>query len=146
MSCYIRGCIECKSQIIRWASRLLSNWRIDSPFVGPSKMTKCRKLRNDITHIIWAFHVTEYCVCRWLRAHAMFDVTCFPAFVGASGGISTIRLIRYYMATDDENSDFVHKNSIHRIVDFKGYIVSVKYNTLCKERGYNEWTQNMSRL
>ena len=70
----------------------LNDWRIDTSFVGASKMTfgqtKDGKLRNVITHSIKSF---EYCS---LRAHAMFEVTAFPAFVGASDVILSVILIR----------------------------------------------------
>ena len=43
------------------------------------------KLRNIITHnIVWANQNTKSFVYPWLRTLAMFDVMCFPAFVGAS--------------------------------------------------------------
>jgi len=43
------------------------------------------KLRNVKTHnVIWANQKTDSFVYRWLRAHARFDVTCFPAFVGGA--------------------------------------------------------------
>jgi len=32
---------------------------------------------------IWSNKKTQYVVLRWLDAHAIFDITCFPAFVGA---------------------------------------------------------------
>ena len=58
-------------------------------FFGLSKMTsgltKCRKLLNVVKHdIIWTNQNTKYFVFLCLRAHAMFDVTCFSAFIGAS--------------------------------------------------------------
>jgi len=59
--------------------------------LGP---TKGGKLRNVITHVIWANQKTESFVYRWLRTQAMFDVTCFPAFVGASDVILSILSIR----------------------------------------------------
>jgi len=45
-----------------------------------------------ITHniIILANPKTESCVCPWLRAQAMFDVTCFPAFIGELDVILTV--------------------------------------------------------
>jgi len=47
--------------------------------------TKRRKIFNIITHtIIWTNQKTDCFVYRWVRAHTMFDLTCFPAFVGAS--------------------------------------------------------------
>jgi len=46
--------------------------------------TKCGKLRNVLKqNVIWANQKTESFVFRWLHAHAMFDVTCFSAFVEA---------------------------------------------------------------
>ena len=56
---------------------------------------KGRKLRNVITHnVIWTNQKTESSVYRWKRAHALFDVTFFPAFVGASEVISSVPSIR----------------------------------------------------
>jgi len=62
-----------------------SNWHINNPFVRPSRLmlgsTKGGNLPNVTTHnVIWANQKTESFVYRWLLAHAMFDVTCFPAF------------------------------------------------------------------
>jgi len=37
-----------------------------------------------------------FCVFRWLRSHARFDITCFPAFVWASDILSSILLIHLY--------------------------------------------------
>jgi len=50
-------------------------------------------LYNLITHI-WAEQKTESSVYHWLRALAMFDVTCYPAFVGALDIISCVQLKR----------------------------------------------------
>jgi len=48
-----------------------------------------------ITHnVIWANQKTEFFVYRWLRALAMFGVTSFAAFVGASDVISSVLSIR----------------------------------------------------
>ena len=53
--------------------------------------TKGGKLRNVITHnVVWANQKTEYFVYRWQHAHATFDLTCFPAFVGASDVIQAL--------------------------------------------------------
>ena len=49
-------------------------------------LTEGGKLGDVITHnVILAKPKTEYCVCHWLRAQAMFDVTCSPAFIGEMG-------------------------------------------------------------
>ena len=42
-----------------------------------------------ITHPIWVNQRTEFSVYRWLCAPAMFEVTCYPAFVWASDVISS---------------------------------------------------------
>jgi len=54
--------------------------------IGPSEMTfgpiKKRELCNvKLHHVFWAKQKTEYFVFPWLFALAVFDVTCFPAFV-----------------------------------------------------------------
>jgi len=50
-------------------------------------LTKGGNLPNLTTYnmivVIWANQTIESFVYRWLREHAMFDVTCFPAFVKA---------------------------------------------------------------
>jgi len=71
---------------------------MEHPFVGLSEMmsgmTKGRKLDNIITHNglgqleDWIFWY------QWLSAYAMFDVTCFTAFVEALDVISCILSIR----------------------------------------------------
>jgi len=44
-----------------------------------------------ITHVIILTNPkTESCVCPWLRAQTMFDVRCFPAFIGEMGFILTV--------------------------------------------------------
>ena len=55
-------------------------------FVRPSGtmfgLIKSGKLLNIIMHnVIRANQKTDFLVFCWLCAHAMFDVTCFPAFV-----------------------------------------------------------------
>jgi len=56
--------------------------------------TKSGKLRNVITHkVILANQKAESFVYGWLRVHATFDKTCFPAFVRALGIISSVLLI-----------------------------------------------------
>jgi len=55
---------------------------------------KGEKLLNVVMHnVIKANQKTESCFCHWLHAHAVVDVTCFPAFVGASDVISSVLLI-----------------------------------------------------
>jgi len=44
-------------------------------------------------NLIWANPKTQSFVYRWLHAHAMFDVMCFPAFVGALDVMSCVLLI-----------------------------------------------------
>ena len=57
-------------------------------------LTKGRNSHIVITHnVFWAIQKTESFVYHWLRAHAMVDVTCFPAFVGPSDIISSILLV-----------------------------------------------------
>jgi len=58
-------------------------------FFGLSKMTsgltKCGKLINIVKYnIIGTNQNTKSFVFLCLRAHAMFDITCFSAFIGAS--------------------------------------------------------------
>jgi len=45
-------------------------------------------------NVIWANKKTESFVYFWLCAHTVFDVTCYPAFVGASKVISSVLSIR----------------------------------------------------
>jgi len=48
-------------------------------------------VRVVITHnVIWANQKTKTFLYRWLCSHAMFDVMCLPAFVGASRIISRV--------------------------------------------------------
>jgi len=55
---------------------------------------KGETLLNVVKHnVMKANQKTESCFCHWLRAPAMVDVTCFPAFVGASDVISSVLLI-----------------------------------------------------
>jgi len=100
------------------------------------------KLRNIITHdIIWDNQKAEFSVYRWLHAHAMFDVTCFPTFVGVSDVISSILLIRpflvvtgksYEFSVCEKHAVFVVSLSLAR-VDFLIHVVTV---LLCKQ--FNE--------
>ena len=67
-------------------------------FVGPSEMTFCPtkggKLYKVIMHrVIWANQKTESFVYCWLHAHAAFDITCVPAFVGGWDVISSVLTI-----------------------------------------------------
>jgi len=61
---------------------------IDHPFVRSSELTltanKMRKIKlhNVIMHNVKKTESLKF-VYHWLRAHAVVDVTCFPAFVGA---------------------------------------------------------------
>jgi len=87
------------------SSVLYCDWRIDIPCVGPSEiklyMTKRWKcaLRHTVIayNVIWGNQKTEYSVYRWLRALAMFDVTRFPTFVGASGIITICRYFNMFI-------------------------------------------------
>jgi len=47
-------------------------------------------------NVIWANQKSESFVYPWLHKLAMFDVICFPAFVGASGVISSVLSIPFY--------------------------------------------------
>ena len=85
-----------------------SHWHIDHPFVRPSEMmlclTKGGNLHNVIAYIIWANQKTESIVYRWIHAlvsFAIFDVTRFPTFVGASTSFLVLFLI------DNHNSLYV---------------------------------------
>jgi len=56
--------------------------------------TNSGKLLNVITHnVISTNQTTQSVVYRWLHAHAMFNVMCCPACVGASDVISSVVLI-----------------------------------------------------
>jgi len=57
-------------------------------------LTKGGKLHIIMAHnVIWANQKTDSFVYRRLGAHKMFDITCFPAFFGASNVISSVLLI-----------------------------------------------------
>jgi len=69
----------------------LWNYPFEMTF-GPSKS---RNLHDVISeNIIPANQKTELLVFCWLHAQIMFDVTWFPAFVGASDVISSVLSIR----------------------------------------------------
>jgi len=58
-------------------------------------LKKGRNLRKVITqNVIWTNQKIESFVYCWLRAHVMFDVTYFPAFVGAWVVMSSVLSIR----------------------------------------------------
>jgi len=82
---------------------VFGNWRIDNPFVGQSEMTfgstKSRQWFNVITHVILANQKTESFVFCWLLAHAMFDTTCFPAFILLKP-LTSIQAFCQYVNTD----------------------------------------------
>jgi len=60
--------------------------------------TKGGKLCNAITHsVIWTNQMSESAVYCWQRAHAPYDVTCFPGFVGAWNVISSVLSIRKFL-------------------------------------------------
>jgi len=61
--------------------------------------TKGGKLCYVITHVILANQKTESTVYWWISTLAMFDATCFPAFVRASGIISSVLLIRLFLTS-----------------------------------------------
>jgi len=61
--------------------------------LGPEKSGKL--LNVILLNGIWANQKPEPVVFRWLRAHATFDVTFFPAFVGVPDVISGLLSIRY---------------------------------------------------
>ena len=67
---------------------IIYKWHINNLFFDPSEVTfgstKWGKLMNDIMHITCDNHKTESFVFGWLHPLAMFEITCFPAFVGAS--------------------------------------------------------------
>jgi len=76
-----------------------SNKHIDQPFVGPSEKmfgpTKDRKLHKVITNnIIWAYQTKAF-----LRLLAMFDITCYPAFIKALEIISSFSVDRLNQLT-----------------------------------------------
>ena len=92
------------------------------------------KLRNVITHdIIWDNQKAEFSVYSWLHAHAMFDVTCFPTFVGVSNIISSVLLTcpflvvtgkSYEFSISEKHVVFVVSLSLER-VDFLIHVVTV---------------------
>ena len=89
-----------KDKYLVWIWPTSDNWRIDHLLVGQSKLTFSQtnngQLRYVITHnLIWAYHRTASFVYRWLRAHAMFDVKCFPTFVKAPDVSSSFLSIRW---------------------------------------------------
>jgi len=46
---------------------------------------------NYVTkYVIWTYQNTELFVYHWQHAHASFDVTCFPVFVGSLNVISNV--------------------------------------------------------
>jgi len=57
------------------------NW-VNNPTVRSLKITfdptQAGISQMIVTHVILANHKTESCVYRWLRAHATFNVMCFP--------------------------------------------------------------------
>jgi len=60
-------------------------------------LLKCRHVKFKVT-------MTKCSVMyRWLRALVMFDVTCFPAFVGASDVISSVLSIRKWRTSTTSN-------------------------------------------
>jgi len=66
------------------------------------KMADKRQKRNIKAHnVIWANQNTGLVEYRWLHAHAMFDVTCFPLFVGAMNIISSV--LRYICLSEGWN-------------------------------------------
>ena len=69
--------------------------RMSNHMKGHLVASKGRKLRNVITNnVIRIKQKTESFVHRWQRAHVSFQVTRFPAFVGASDVISSVLSIR----------------------------------------------------
>jgi len=71
------------------------NWCINNLFVVPSEMMFDLKRGGELCNVImhnvsWANQKTESCLNCWLWEHAMFDVTCFPIFVGALYVISSV--------------------------------------------------------
>ena len=92
------------------------------------------KFCNVIMHnVIWDNQKAEFSVYRWLHAHAMFDCTCFPAFVGVSDVISSVLLISpflvvtgksYEFSVSEKHVVFVVSLSLAR-VDFLIHVVTV---------------------
>jgi len=67
-------------------------------------LTKGGKLRNIIMHnVIWANQKTEFYVYRWLGALAIFDVVCFPAFLGALDVISIVTSVNVWITRLSEH-------------------------------------------
>jgi len=75
------------------------NWCIDNRLSDNLKWRyiwqNAGNLHYIITHnVIWANQKTKSFVCHWLHTIAMFDITYFPAIVGATDVISKVLLIR----------------------------------------------------
>jgi len=119
-------------------------WVIDVSanfFVGKYEMTSdppnSGNIFNVIMHnVIWANQKTELFMFCWLPTHAMFDKTCFPAFVGASVVISSVLLIQLLCSSLQllENMESKMKNTcvdgtIPRL--FEGKML-VWLNTVCR--------------
>ena len=65
---------------------------MDKPFVRPSEILKpclVQQKAENYFIVIWANKYTESIVYLWVCAHAIFDVTCIPTFVGAEDTISS---------------------------------------------------------
>jgi len=70
----------------------------ESTPVDSDGLTKRGKLCNAIIYnVIWTYQKTEYIVYCWLRAHAVFYITCFPAvFKGSNGTKINIFVLNTY--------------------------------------------------
>jgi len=72
---------------------------VDNPYVGQSEImfdtTTAGKLRNVETHNnIWPIRRLDlFGIAGYTHNHAIFDITCFPTFVGTSDVISSVLLI-----------------------------------------------------
>jgi len=124
---------------VRHSWRVGDNWCINNLFVGPSVMTsglaKGGKLWNVIAHnvILANQKKIESAVYRWLRAHAMFDITWFPTFVGASDVISSVLSIHLLHTITAGNSgqfwerrDWPVTGCVVLIWKWKGYLHNCK--------------------
>ena len=78
----VKRLVLTNSLMVRRTGWLLE-WHINNPFVVPSVMTFGPTKGGRVHYFIWTNQKTKSSVFLWLCPHAMFDITCFPAFVGA---------------------------------------------------------------
>jgi len=79
-----------------FASKQCEQWRIDNQFVGPSEMTFCPIKGGKLCNVKSTMSFGPVRRLNLFCILAMFDITCFPAFVEASDVISNVLSKRYY--------------------------------------------------